>query len=189
MNMNFIHITHIFNALTTYPTHCYRSIDICKWCFSSRTTHNLKETPKSKAQCHLCEQTLILPATSKQRSLLKELAVTGMRSGSSTNDLVLVMSLLLSLSISFWFSPTSHSRFYGSSSKHPLFARGHLINWGVFNGKDVRHEKAVYSTNAQVMRQRRTVLRKTRWKNICKIHHPGKFLNKAFLLVCFHLVG
>ena len=189
MNMNFIHITHIFSALTMYPTHCYRSIDVCKWCFSSRTTHNLKETPNSKAQCHLLEWTLILPATSKQQSLVE-------RTGCDRNEIRLQYQrscaghvTSLSLSIPFWFSPTSHSRFYGSSSKHPLFARGHLINWGVFNGKDVRHEKAVYSTNAQLMRQRKTVLRKTRWKNIYKTHHPGKFLNKAFLLVCFHLVG
>ena len=141
MNMNFIHITHLFNALTMYPTHSYKSINICKWCFSRRTTHNLKETPNSKAQCHLFERTLILPATSKQQSLVE-------RTSCDRNQIRLQYQrscaghvTSLRLSIPFWFSPTSHSRLYGFSSKHPLFARGHLINWGVFNGKDVRHEK------------------------------------------------
>lgn len=192
MNLNFIHITPIFNALTMYPPHLfYKSIDICKWCFSSRTTHNLKETSNSKAECHFFERRLILPATSKQQSLVG-------RTSCGRNQIRLQYQLScaghvtsLRLSIPFWFSPSSHSRLYGSCSKHPLFARVHLISraggwlmekmWGMKN--------AVYSTNAQVMRQRRTVLRKTRWKNIYKTQPPGKFLNKAFLLVCFHLVG
>lgn len=45
----------------------------------------------------------------------------------------------------------------------------------------------MYATNTKVTRHRGTVLRKQDKKH--KTHYPGESLHKAFILVCFDLVG